>query len=47
MSKLRLLSTLIGCGIAANSFAMNPQPDPENPTGYIVSRVELKKAEDV
>ncbi len=46
MYKLKLLSALIGCGIAANSFAMNPQPDPQNPTGYIVSRVELKAAED-
>lgn len=45
MLKLKLISTLIGCSIAASSFAMNPQPDPLNPTGYIVSVAEVNAAE--
>ncbi len=46
MLKLKLLSTLIGCSIAASSFAMTPQPDPLNPTGYIISAAEVKAAEE-
>jgi chitodextrinase len=46
MLKKTLLSTLISFGIAANGYAMNPQPDPENPIGYIVSKAEVKSAED-
>ncbi|WP_019615546.1 glycoside hydrolase family 19 protein [Psychromonas ossibalaenae] len=46
MFKRTLLSTLIGCSIASSSFAMSPQPDPDNPAGYIVSSVEIKAAED-
>jgi len=46
MLKLKLLSTLIGCSIAASSFAMTPQPDPLNPTGYVISAAEVKAAEE-
>ncbi len=45
MFKLGVLTTLIGCTLAANSFAMNPQPDPQNPTGYIVSRADVEASE--
>ena len=46
MFKLAVLPTLLACSFAANSFTMNPQPDPENPTGYVVSKAEIKAAED-
>jgi chitodextrinase len=46
MFKRTVLSTFIGLGIAANTYAMNPQPDPINPTGYIISPVEVQAAED-
>jgi len=46
MFKRTLLSTLIGCGIALNASAMNPQPDPLNPTGYIVSESNIALAKD-
>ncbi|ELR67908.1 Chitinase [Photobacterium marinum] len=45
MFKLGVLTTLIGCTLAANSFAMNPQPDPQNPTGYVVLRSDVEAAE--
>nr|WP_022942344.1 glycoside hydrolase family 19 protein [Psychromonas hadalis] len=46
MFKKTRLSTLIGLSIAANAYAMNPQPDPQNPTGYIVSAQEIQTAEN-
>ncbi|WP_072054572.1 chitinase [Aliivibrio fischeri] len=46
MFKLALLPSLLACSFAANSFTMNPQPDPDNPTGYVVSKAEIKAAED-
>ncbi|PKF79545.1 carbohydrate-binding protein [Vibrio sp. vnigr-6D03] len=45
MLKRTLISTLIGCTMASSAFAMNVQPDPQNPTGYIVSKVDLQAAE--
>lgn len=45
MFKLALLPTLLACSFAANSTTMNPQPDPLNPTGYIVSQAEIDAAE--
>lgn len=45
MFKLAVLPTLLACSFAANSFTMNPQPDPENPTGYIVTQTEIDAAE--
>ncbi len=46
MFKLKLLASLMGFGLTTHCFAMDPQPDPDNENGYIVSRVELKAAED-
>ncbi|MGF1906956.1 chitinase [Aliivibrio salmonicida] len=45
MFKLAVLPTLIACSFAANSATMTPQPDPLNPTGYIVSQAEVDAAE--
>lgn len=45
MFKLAVLPTLLACSFSANSFTMNPQPDPENPTGYIVTQAEIDAAE--
>ncbi|BCL69225.1 carbohydrate-binding protein [Vibrio nigripulchritudo] len=45
MLKRTLISTLIGCTMATSAFAMNVQPDPQNPNGYIVSRADLQAAE--
>ncbi|KZN58562.1 chitinase [Pseudoalteromonas luteoviolacea] len=44
-AKLALLCAPVLC---ASTFAqaMNVQPDPNNPNGYVVSRVDLKAAED-
>ncbi|MEJ6472981.1 chitinase [Pseudoalteromonas piscicida] len=40
------LATSVSLAIAASQvMAMNPQPDPQNPNGYVVSRVELTSAE--
>ena len=46
MFKLALLPTLLACSFAANSITMTPQTDPLNPTGYVVSKAEIKAAED-
>ena len=49
MFRLGLLSALIGCSFAANAangVTMNPQPDPQNPTGYVVTKAEIQAAED-
>lgn len=45
MFRLAILPSLLACSFAANSFTMNPQPDPENPTGYIISQAEIDAAE--
>lgn len=45
MFRLAILPSLLACSFAANSFTMNPQPDPENPTGYIISQAEVDAAE--
>lgn len=45
MFKRSLLTTLIGCAIAANSYAMNPLPDPLNPNGYVVADTEVNATE--
>lgn len=47
MFRLAILPSLLACSFAANSFTMNPQPDPENPTGYIISQAEVDAAEAV
>ena len=47
MNKLKIFSTLICGGMSASSFAINPQIDPENPAGYLVSRVELNQSRDL
>lgn len=40
------LATAVSLAITASQvMAMNPQPDPQNPNGYIISRIELKNAE--
>ncbi|NSY33667.1 carbohydrate-binding protein [Pseudoalteromonas sp. JC28] len=40
------LATAVSLAITASQvMAMSPQPDPQNPNGYIVSRIELKNAE--
>ncbi|WP_237668454.1 chitinase, partial [Vibrio sp. V37_P2S8PM304] len=40
------LSVLLGWAIAASSHAaMNIQPDPENPNGYVVARADITAAE--
>ncbi|GAA0817416.1 chitinase [Colwellia sp. D2M02] len=46
MNKLKVLSVLICGGISTSSLAINPQVDPENPNGYVVSRVELNASRD-
>lgn len=45
MFKLHTLVALIGCSLAASSFAMNIQPDPLNPGGFIVSKADLQEKE--
>ncbi|MEZ8826169.1 chitinase [Vibrio amylolyticus] len=43
MKKVNQLALLVGCTLAANSMAaLTIQPDPQNPTGYVVSRVDLE-----
>ncbi|MGY3568905.1 chitinase [Vibrio paucivorans] len=47
MIKLKPLTLLVGCSIAVNAMAaMNIQPDPENPTGYVISRADIQAAGD-
>lgn len=45
MLKTKHLAVLISSVLAANSYALNILPDPENSAGYIVSKVELQAAE--
>lgn len=47
MNKLKVLSVVICGGMSASSFAMNPQVDPNNANGYVVSRVELNQYRDL
>ncbi|WP_157733257.1 hypothetical protein [Vibrio anguillarum] len=42
MLKTKHLAVLISSVLAANSYALNILPDPENSAGYIVSKVELQ-----
>ncbi|MCP3697572.1 MAG: carbohydrate-binding protein, partial [Aliivibrio sp.] len=46
MFKQAILPALITLSFSAYSFTMNPQSDPENPTGYVVTKAEIKAAED-
>ncbi|USD41733.1 chitinase [Vibrio sp. SCSIO 43135] len=47
MIKIKPLTLLVGCSIAVNAMAaMNIQPDPENPTGYVISRADIQAAGD-
>ena len=46
MFKRNLITTLIGCAIATNSYAMNPQTDPANPSGYVVADTEVNATEE-
>ena len=46
MAKISQLALLIAGLSATSSYAMNPQPDPENPGGYIIERAEITAAED-
>ncbi|WP_104400148.1 chitinase [Vibrio penaeicida] len=47
MKTKRYLSVLIGGLLSANAFAaMNIQPDPTNPTGYIISRADIQAVEN-
>lgn len=47
MNTKRYLSVLIGGLLSANAFAaMNIQPDPTNPTGYIISRADIQAVEN-
>lgn len=50
MTKLKHLTLLVGCSLVASSLiasahAMNIQPDPLNPTGYIISRADVEAVE--
>ena len=47
MNKLKILSVLIGSSLSASSLAIVPQIDPDNPNGYIVSRVQLNESRDL
>ncbi|WP_279143059.1 chitinase [Photobacterium phosphoreum] len=46
MTKLHPLSFIIGCTLAANSYAMTPQPDPDTVGGYVIERSEIDAAEN-
>ncbi|MBL4674140.1 MAG: chitinase, partial [Arenicella sp.] len=46
MYRSKLLILALGLGGCINALAMNPQPDPENSSGYIVSRIELNAVKD-
>ncbi|CAG20578.1 chitinase [Photobacterium profundum] len=45
MFKFRHLAILLSCALATNSFAMNIQPDPNNPSGYVIPRADIEAAE--
>lgn len=46
MKTKRYLSVLIGGLLSANAFAaMNIQPDPTNPNGYIIARADIQAVE--
>ncbi len=46
MLKIKHITVMIGLSLAANSYAMNIQPDPEQPNGYVVSRSDINLAEN-
>nr|WP_086937525.1 chitinase [Thaumasiovibrio occultus] len=45
MLKLSQAAMLVGCTLAANAFAMNIQPDPDNAAGYVVAKSDIVAAE--
>ena len=46
MAKVTKLTFAVSALLAANSYAtMNIQPDPQNPTGYVVSRADIQAVE--
>ncbi|MGF1683973.1 chitinase [Photobacterium minamisatsumaniensis] len=45
MLKTTFITTSIGLCLATSSLAMNIQPDPENPGGYLVARADITAAE--
>ncbi|GAL04080.1 chitinase [Photobacterium aphoticum] len=45
MLKMKHLAVLVGCTLATSSFAMDIQPDPENPGGYVIPRADIEAAE--
>ncbi|MFA0704728.1 chitinase, partial [Vibrio sp. 10N.222.48.A3] len=46
MLKIKYLATVVGCTLAAHSYAsLNIQPDPQNPNGYLVEKSALQAAE--
>ncbi|TMP20206.1 carbohydrate-binding protein, partial [Pseudoalteromonas ruthenica] len=46
MHKLILTAVAVNITLATSASAMTIQPDPQNPTGYIVSGTELADAEN-
>jgi chitodextrinase len=47
MFKLKYIISLICYGVVTTSYAVNVQPDPDNPNGYLVARSELQSAEQL
>lgn len=46
MNKFNYLAVMVGVAVSQPALAsMNIQPDPQNPTGYVVSRAELQAIE--
>jgi len=45
MFKLKYITSLVCLSMATSSYAIEPQPDPDNPSGYLVARAELQAAE--
>nr|WP_223229893.1 hypothetical protein [Pseudoalteromonas piscicida] len=45
MNSLKLVTAVSLAITASQVMAMSPEPDPQNPNGYIVSRIELNNAE--
>lgn len=49
MNKPSIIATLVGLNLGAaisTANAMNPQPDSNNPNGYVVADTEVQAAED-
>ncbi|WP_087019268.1 glycoside hydrolase family 19 protein [Thaumasiovibrio subtropicus] len=45
MLKIKYLTALVGLSLASNALAMNIQPDPDTPNGYLVSKADVAAAE--